>query len=64
MRGHGIGGQLLAALVEQAGEDGYPALSLSVERGNPAISLYERHGFRPLREAATPSSCAPVLAAG
>ena len=43
MRGHGIGGQLLAALVEQAGEDGYPALSLSVERGNPAISLYERH---------------------
>ena len=50
MRGHGIGGQLLEALVEQAREDGYPALSLSVERGNPAISLYERHGFQPLRE--------------
>ena len=50
MRGRGIGGELLAALVERAREEGYPALSLSVERGNPAISLYERQGFQPLRE--------------
>ena len=51
MRGHGIGGQLLKALVERARAEGYPALSLSVERGNPAFALYERHGFQPLREA-------------
>lgn len=44
-RGHGIGEQLLTSLIERARESGYDALSLSVEPGNPARKLYERHGF-------------------
>jgi ribosomal protein S18 acetylase RimI-like enzyme len=44
-RGRGIGEQLIAALIERAREGGYDALSLSVEPGNPARKLYERHGF-------------------
>ena len=39
-RGHGVGGQLLRALLEQ----GRPVL-LHVERTNPARRLYERLGF-------------------
>ena len=34
----------------RAREDGYEAVSLSVERGNPALRLYEKHGFRVVRE--------------
>jgi GNAT superfamily N-acetyltransferase len=45
-RGLGVGGQLLAALIEQARAAGHVALSLSVGRTNPALRLYERHGFR------------------
>jgi len=45
-RGRGVGSALLAALVERARADGVPALSLSVENGNPASRFYERAGFR------------------
>jgi GNAT superfamily N-acetyltransferase len=44
-RGHGIGDELLKALLEKARDAGYERLSLSVEPGNPARKLYERHGF-------------------
>ncbi len=44
-RGHGFGERLLSALLDQARRDGFGAVSLSVERGNPAIRLYERFGF-------------------
>lgn len=44
-RGEGIGARLLAALIDRAREDGYPALSLSAERDNPAVSLYRKLGF-------------------
>ena len=44
-RGRGIGGALLAALVEQARERGHRVISLSVEDGNRARSLYQRTGF-------------------
>ena len=45
-RGKGIGSALLDALLERARADGYPAISLSVDRNNAgAIELYERHGF-------------------
>ena len=44
-RGHGIGEQLLEALMEQARAEGHEALSLSVETQNPSRKLYERHGF-------------------
>jgi ribosomal protein S18 acetylase RimI-like enzyme len=46
VRGQGIGRTLLQALVELAQSQGYIALSLSVDRNNPAHHLYERFGFR------------------
>ena len=45
-RGQGIGGALLDALLTLAREQGFRALSLTVERQNPARRLYERKGFR------------------
>ena len=44
-RGRGIGRQLLRALVREAFERGTPAVSLSVERANPARGLYVSEGF-------------------
>jgi len=44
-RGHGIGDELLQSLISKARQAGYEQLSLSVEPGNPARKLYERHGF-------------------
>lgn len=49
-RGHGIGDELLQALIAKAKEGGYERLSLSVEPGNPARKLYERHGFEVVNE--------------
>ena len=48
-RGRGHGERLLEALLARAREEGYEALSLSVEEGNPAIRLYERFGFESVR---------------
>jgi ribosomal-protein-alanine N-acetyltransferase len=46
LRRRGIGGVLLARLIEQAGADA--AYTLEVRPTNePAIALYERFGFRP-----------------
>jgi ribosomal protein S18 acetylase RimI-like enzyme len=45
-RHHGYGSKLLTELLARARETGYRAISLSVERGNPAIGLYERFDFR------------------
>jgi ribosomal protein S18 acetylase RimI-like enzyme len=49
-RGRGFGEELLTALIEQARADGHVAMSLSVERDNPALKLYERFGFNAVRE--------------
>jgi ribosomal protein S18 acetylase RimI-like enzyme len=49
-RGKGTGGQLLKALLERARADGYEGISLSVDKENPAVGLYERYGFRRVRE--------------
>jgi ribosomal protein S18 acetylase RimI-like enzyme len=49
-RGSGLGSELLGALMERAREDGYAAISLSVEKDNPAVALYERHGFERVNE--------------
>jgi GNAT superfamily N-acetyltransferase len=49
-RGKGVGEQLLLALIERARQAGHTSLSLSVEPGNPARKLYERHGFRVVDE--------------
>ena len=45
-RGRGIGSALLDALLALAQQQGHRAVSLSVDRENPAIRLYERKGFR------------------
>jgi GNAT superfamily N-acetyltransferase len=44
-RGRGVGSALLNALLTLAREQGYRAVSLSVDRRNPARRLYERTGF-------------------
>jgi ribosomal protein S18 acetylase RimI-like enzyme len=49
-RGRGFGQELLSALLEQAREDGHSSISLSVEKDNPALKLYERFGFEPVKE--------------
>jgi ribosomal protein S18 acetylase RimI-like enzyme len=50
-RGRGVGTALLNALLERARADGYPTLSLSVDRANAgAIELYQRHGFEQVAE--------------
>lgn len=45
-RGAGIGGALMRALSETARRRGLEGISLSVEHGNPAVSLYQAHGYR------------------
>lgn len=47
-RGQGIGTSLLSSLIESA-QGVYQAISLSVSSGNPAIRLYQRHGFEEVR---------------
>ena len=48
-RRKGIGHTLLRALMVQAREDGYQALSLSVAVHNRSRMMYERVGFEPVR---------------
>lgn len=50
-RRHGVGKELLDALVAKAGEQEHAAVSLSVEADSPAVAFYERNGFTPVREA-------------
>ena len=49
-RGKGYGDELLTALLEHARADGFAQISLSVEPDNPALRLYERHGFSKVAE--------------
>jgi ribosomal protein S18 acetylase RimI-like enzyme len=49
-RGKGYGEELLAALLAQAKKDGFEQISLSVEPDNPALRLYQRHGFEKVGE--------------
>ncbi|HWQ01724.1 MAG TPA: GNAT family N-acetyltransferase [Gaiellaceae bacterium] len=51
-RGKGLGEQLLAALLDEARAQGRSEISLSVEPDNPAIRLYEQHGFARVGERA------------
>jgi hypothetical protein len=44
-RGQGVGGALLKALIRTAKSQGFQTLSLGVEKDNPALRIYERHGF-------------------
>lgn len=47
-RGQGIGTSLLSSLIEAA-QGAYQYISLSVSSANPAIRLYQRHGFEEVR---------------
>ena len=49
-QGHGIGQRLVAALVERARENGYPALSVSVQRGHPDEQYLREEGFEQVDE--------------
>jgi ribosomal protein S18 acetylase RimI-like enzyme len=44
-RRHGVGQELLDALLARLREQGVERVSLSVEAGSPAVSFYERNGF-------------------
>jgi GNAT superfamily N-acetyltransferase len=49
-RRKGIGETLMHALISQARQEGYPALSLSVAVHNRSRMMYERAGFVKVRE--------------
>jgi GNAT superfamily N-acetyltransferase len=51
-RKHGVGHELLEALLAKASEEGHTAVSLSVEKDSPAVKFYERNGFKPSGESA------------
>jgi ribosomal protein S18 acetylase RimI-like enzyme len=50
-RGKGVGSKLLESLMQRAREEGFDAVSLSVDKRNSgAIALYEQHGFETVGE--------------
>jgi ribosomal protein S18 acetylase RimI-like enzyme len=49
-RRHGVGQELLDALLAKAREEGYSAVSLSVEKDSPAVRFYERNDFERVGE--------------
>lgn len=49
-RGKGIGTQLLGKLLELLKQKGYGKISLSVQKENYAVRMYEHAGFRTIRE--------------
>jgi [ribosomal protein S18]-alanine N-acetyltransferase len=60
-RGKGIGDELLSALLTQARRDGFTQVSLSVEPDNPALRLYERHGFHKVGESSGSATMVATL---
>ncbi len=44
-RRHGLGQELLDALLDAARSEGHDAISLSVEQGSVAVAFYARNGF-------------------
>jgi GNAT superfamily N-acetyltransferase len=49
-RRHGLGQELLDALLDAARAAGHAQVSLSVEADSPAVAFYERNGFERLRD--------------
>lgn len=45
-RGQGIGAAMMRALLDELHDAGYVRVSLSVQKENPALHLYERLGFQ------------------
>ena len=52
-RGEGIGQKLLTAIVERARAGGFASISMSAVRDDPAVRLFEKNGFRLIREHGT-----------
>ena len=50
-RRHGVGQELLDALLEKARAGGHAQVSLSVELDSPAVAFYERNGFERVGDA-------------
>ncbi|HVG35783.1 MAG TPA: GNAT family N-acetyltransferase [Pyrinomonadaceae bacterium] len=46
MRGQGVGGALIKELMGRVRAAGYKSMSLSVDRQNRAVALYQRLGFQ------------------
>ena len=49
-QGQGIGTQLVSALLERADEEGYAAVSVSVQRGHADEALLREQGFEDVSE--------------
>jgi ribosomal protein S18 acetylase RimI-like enzyme len=49
-RRHGLGQELMDALLDSARAEGHETVSLSVEADSPAVAFYERNGFTHVRE--------------
>ncbi len=49
-RGRGIGTKLMTEMLERMKEEGYPAVSLSVQKANKAAEFYRSLGFVILKE--------------
>lgn len=54
-RGRGIGTALMRRMLEELKDGGYARASLSVQKENPALRLYERLGFRVVGDGADES---------
>lgn len=54
-RNRGIGTALLKSLLNEYRKRGVASVSLSVDKENPAIHLYERFGFRVIEDKANPT---------
>jgi len=54
-RGLGLGTQLIRSLLESAKNEGFKKISLSVDRRNPAISLYLRLNFKEVKSGNSPT---------
>jgi acetyltransferase, putative len=49
-RGQGLGQQLMTAMLDLLKAKGYPSVSLSVSKDNPAVHFYQRLGFVTVEE--------------
>jgi ribosomal protein S18 acetylase RimI-like enzyme len=49
-RGKGVGTKLIKRLFEVLVEKGYKQISLSVQKDNPAVHLYQRLGYKTVQE--------------
>lgn len=57
-RNQGIGTMLMNAMLQRLKQAGYRQVSLSVQKANYAIRMYEKAGFRTVRE--NPEECVMV----